>query len=410
MSNFSLLFYAKKTKSNPEFSAIYLRISINGKRSEISTSQKIHNSLWCPKTSKVKGNSALSKTTNSILDNLKLKVLSHYNELLMANKEITHETLKNKFLGLDERKLTIVQVFKDHNLQMKGLIGKSFSKGTWDRYETSLKHTIEFIKWKYKVSDMDVRNITPDFISQYEFWLRTVRKCANNTAVKYIKNFQKIVNICIANDWITKNPFCNYKSKVVTVDKNFLSETDLEKIINKEFKSDRLTKVKDIFVFSCFTGLAYVDIKNLTYDSISIGIDGSKWIKIKRTKTKIEARIPLLQSVEVILDKYKNHPKCLNENRPLPILANSKMNAYLKEISDLCELDFDLTFHVARHTFATTVTLNNGVPIETVSKMLGHSNIRITQHYAKILDSKVSNDMNILKEKLSQKELKMKIS
>lgn len=410
MSNFSLLFYAKKTKSNPEFSAIYLRISINGKRSEISTSQKIHNSLWCPKTSKVKGNSALSKTTNSILDNLKLKVLSHYNELLMANKEITHETLKNKFLGLDERKLTIVQVFKDHNLQMKGLIGKSFSKGTWDRYETSLKHTIEFIKWKYKVSDMDVRNITPDFISQYEFWLRTVRKCANNTAVKYIKNFQKIVNICIANDWITKNPFCNYKSKVVTVDKNFLSETDLEKIINKEFKSDRLTKVKDIFVFSCFTGLAYVDIKNLTYDSISIGIDGSKWIKIKRTKTKIEARIPLLQSVEVILDKYKNHPKCLNENRPLPILANSKMNAYLKEISDLCELDFDLTFHVARHTFATTVTLNNGVPIETVSKMLGHSNIRMTQHYAKILDSKVSNDMNILKEKLSQKELKMKIS
>lgn len=410
MSNFSLLFYAKKTKSNPEFSAIYLRISINGKRSEISTGQKIHNSLWCPKTSKVKGNSALSKTTNSILDNLKLKVLSHYNELLMANKEITHETLKNKFLGLDERKLTIVQVFKDHNLQMKGLIGKSFSKGTWDRYETSLKHTIEFIKWKYKVSDMDVRNITPDFISQYEFWLRTVRKCANNTAVKYIKNFQKIVNICIANDWITKNPFCNYKSKVVTVDKNFLSETDLEKIINKEFKSDRLTKVKDIFVFSCFTGLAYVDIKNLTYDSISIGIDGSKWIKIKRTKTKIEARIPLLQSVEAILDKYKNHPKCLNENRPLPILANSKMNAYLKEISDLCELDFDLTFHVARHTFATTVTLNNGVPIETVSKMLGHSNIRITQHYAKILDSKVSNDMNILKEKLSQKELKMKIS
>lgn len=410
MSNFSLLFYAKKTKSNPEFSAIYLRISINGKRSEISTSQKIHNSLWCPKTSKVKGNSALSKTTNSILDNLKLKVLSHYNELLMANKEITHETLKNKFLGLDERKLTIVQVFKDHNLQMKGLIGKSFSKGTWDRYETSLKHTIEFIKWKYKVSDMDVRNITPDFISQYEFWLRTVRKCANNTAVKYIKNFQKIVNICIANDWITKNPFCNYKSKVVTVDKNFLSETDLEKIINKEFKSDRLTKVKDIFVFSCFTGLAYVDIKNLSYDSISIGIDGSKWIKIKRTKTKIEARIPLLQSVEAILDKYKNHPKCLNENRPLPILANSKMNAYLKEISDLCELDFDLTFHVARHTFATTVTLNNGVPIETVSKMLGHSNIRMTQHYAKILDSKVSNDMNILKEKLSQKELKMKIS
>ena len=410
MNHYSLLFYAKKTKSNPELSAIYLRITVRGKRSEISTGQTIPTASWCSKSGKLKGNSQQSKFINSLLEHIKFKVFSSYNELILANKEITSETLKNRYLGIDEKKVTIVEVFKEHNKQMYDLIGETYSKGTWERYETSLRHTIEFLKWKYNVSDMDVKQINPEFVSSYEYWLRTVRKCANNSAVKYIKNFQKIINICFANEWISKNPFINYKSKLTTVVPNFLSQSHIEQILNKEFKSERLASVRDIFIFSCYTGLAYVDIKNLTYENIFIDLKGEKWIKTKRTKTKVAFSIPVLPIAEMIMNKYKDHPKCLNQNLVLPILSNQKMNEYLKEISTLCDIEFDLTFHTARHTFATTVTLNNGVPIETVSKMLGHKSIKMTQHYAKILDSKVSNDMNILKEKLAQKELKMKIS
>jgi len=221
-----------------------------------------------------------------------------------------------------------------------------------------------------------------------KFWLRTQRKCANNSAVKYMKNFQKITNICLANDWILKNPFSNYKSKLNAVVPDFLTEEQLETIKNKKFKSERLSAVRDIFLFCCFTGLAYIDVKGLTWDYISTGLDGTRWIKINRTKTKVEASIPLLPMAEEIIAKYTEHPKCVYENTVLPVLSNQKMNEYLKEITAVCELETDITFHTARHTFATTVTLNNGVPLETVSKMLGHTNVRMTQHYAKVLDRK----------------------
>ena len=407
MSNYSLLFYAKKSKRNHEHSVIYMRITVNGKRAELSTGQTVLTSSWNAKSGKVLGNTFQAKSINSFFESLRLKVLQSHNELLNGKKEITCESLKNRYLGIDEKKMTIVEVFKDHNQQMKDLIDKSFAKGTWERYETSLRHTVEFMEWKYKVSDMDVRDINPAFISNYEFWLRTVRKCSNNSAVKYMKNFQKIINICLANEWIFKNPFSNYKSKLTPVVPDFLTEEQLEVIKVKTFRTERLSLVRDIFLFSCFTGLAYIDIQNLTNENITLGIDGVRWIKIKRTKTKIEASIPILPIAEGILLKYLHHPKCINENKVLPILSNQKMNEYLKEISTLCGLNTDITFHTARHTFATTVTLNNGVPLETVSKMLGHTNVRMTQHYAKVLDRKIGDDMSVLRSLLQQKD-KMK--
>jgi site-specific recombinase XerD len=291
----------------------------------------------------------------------------------------------------------LIEVFKDHNSKMEELIGKAYSKGTWERYETSLRHTVAFMKWKFNITDIDVRHINAGFVADYEFYLRTVRNCCNNSAVKYIKNFQKIINICIDNEWISKNPFTGYKSKIVSVDVRFLTDTELKRIQGKKFISERLKVVRDIFVFCCYTGLAYIDVKNLTKHNITKGIDGGLWIKIKRTKTNVEASIPILKDAHEILDKYENDPKCINEMTVLPVLSNQKMNEYLKEIGDLCEIDFDITFHTARHTFATTVTLNNGVPLETVSMMLGHKNIRMTQHYAKIQDRKVGNDMSALK-------------
>lgn len=204
----------------------------------------------------------------------------------------------------------------------------------------------------------------------------------------------------MANNWIDKNPFSNYKAKVREVERVYLTEDEFQKILNKEFSTQRLSLVRDIFLFSCFTGLAYIDVKNLTKSHISLGIDGEKWIFTHRQKTESASKIPILPVTQLIIDKYLEHPQCLNEDRLLPILSNQKMNAYLKEIAGICEINKELTFHIARHTFATTVTLSNGVPIESVSKMLGHKNLRTTQHYAKVLDRKVSDDMRLLKEKL----------
>ena len=203
---------------------------------------------------------------------------------------------------------------------------------------------------------------------------------------------------------LDKNPFVNYKAKVKEVERAYLVQEEIQAIVDKEFATERLNQVKDIFLFSCFTGLAYIDVKQLTRSNIGLGIDGGKWIFTNRQKTDTRSNISLLPIAEEILDKYKQHPQCLNEGKLLPVLSNQKMNSYLKEIADLCEINKELTFHIARHTFATTVTLTNGVPIESVSKMLGHKNLRTTQHYAKILDRKVSDDMKVLRTKILFKE------
>ena len=227
-----------------------------------------------------------------------------------------------------------------------------------------------------------------------------MRKCSHNTAIKYVDNFKKIVRIAYANDWIQKDPFLRWKARPKHVEREFLTEEEIERILEKRFHAERLTLVRDIFIFSCFTGLAYADVKKLSRDDINKGIDGELWINTDRTKTKSRANIPILPTAQHILNKYAYHP-AVQEGRVLPVLTNQKMNAYLKEIGDLCGINKNLTTHLARHTFATTVTLSNGVSIESVSKMLGHKNLKTTQHYAKILNLRVSEDMKLLRQKLA---------
>ena len=398
----TLHFYAKSTKANANgLLPIYVRLTVDGKRLEFSTKKFVEKSKWSSELSKMKGTTDEARSINSYLDLMKSKVLDAQMELLHRNEALSIENFKNKLLGNEERQRMLVPIFQDHNNKIKELVGKEYAPGTLERYTTSLKHTLEFMQWKYNVSDIDISKIDHAFITEYEFWLRSVRNCANNTAVKYIKNFNKIIKICLANDWLDKNPFANYKSKVKEVERVYLSEEEVQAIIEKEFKTERLSLVRDIFVFSCFTGLAYIDVKNLTKSHISFGIDGEKWIFTHRQKTESASKIPILPVTQIIIDKYENHPQCNNQEKLLPILSNQKMNTYLKEIAAVCEIEKELTFHIARHTFATTVTLTNGVPIESVSKMLGHKNLRTTQHYAKVLDRKVSDDMEILKEKYS---------
>ncbi|SDH06065.1 Site-specific recombinase XerD [Flavobacterium omnivorum] len=398
---FNLLFFIKKSKIKANGTApIYLRITIDGVPKEIASKRYIEPSKWDNKLQKITGISDEVKSLNRYLKTLEQEVYDAHHNMMKDKTASTSTFLKAKLQGTDQRARMLIPIFQDHNNKVETLVGQEFAPGTLERYKTSLKHTVEFIQWKYSVSDIDIKDIDHSFITEYEFFLRSVRKCANNTAIKYIKNFKKIVKICISNGWLDKDPFANYKSKIREVERDYLTQEEVQDIYSKEFATERLNLVKDIFVFSCFTGLAYIDVKNLTVSNISMGIDGGKWIFTHRQKTETASRIPLLPIPEELLLKYANHPQCINEDKLLPILSNQKMNSYLKEIADVCGINKDLTFHIARHTFATTVTLTNGVPIESVSKMLGHKSIKTTQHYAKILDKKVSEDMDLLKSKL----------
>ncbi len=398
----SILFYTKRAKAAANgLVPIYTRITINGKRIEQSTNRFVELSKWSTEGNKMKGTSEEARLINNHLDLLKNQIRDTEMELIHKKIPVTTDTIKSKLLGIDEKVRTLVPIFQDHNNKIKELIGKEYAPGTLERYTTSLKHTIEFMQWKYNVSDIDITKIDHAFITDYEFWLRSIRNCNNNTAVKYIKNFNKIIKLCLANDWLDKNPFANYKAKVKEVERVYLTEDEIQTLINKDLNTERLSLVRDIFLFSCFTGLAYIDVKNLTKSHISHGIDGEQWIFTHRQKTESASKIPILPVTQMIIDKYENHPQSINEDKLLPILSNQKMNAYLKEIAAICNINKELTFHIARHTFATTVTLTNGVPIESVSKMLGHKNLRTTQHYAKVLDRKVSEDMKILKDKFS---------
>ena len=399
----TLHFYAKSTKANSVgLFPIYVRLTVNGQRFEYSTKKFIQSSKWSNELSRMKGNSEEARSINNLLDFIKSRINDIQFELLKNNISLNIEEFKNRILGTKERERLLIPIFQEHNRKIKELIGLEYAAGTLERYETSLKHTKDFLSWKYNLTDINIEKIDHAFITEYEFYLRSERKCANNTAVKYIKNFHKIINQCMANGWLNKDPFSNYKAKVKDVVRVYLTEEEIQTIINKDFKIERVAMVRDIFVFSCFTGLAYIDVKQLTKNNISLGIDGDKWIFKNRQKTDTTSKIPLLPMAQEIINKYENHPVCTNEDRLLPILSNQKMNAYLKEIADLCEINKDLTFHIARHTFATTITLSNGVPLETVSKMLGHTSLKTTQHYAKILDKKISEDMMILKSKFKK--------
>ena len=398
----SVLFFVKRTKTNVDgLLPIFIRVTVNGARIEFSTKRFTTSEKWSVEGNRMKGTSAETKATNSFLDTLKAKVYDYQQQLIREDEVVNAENMRNKILGVEKRSHMLIGIFQQHNEVIKALVGREFATATYTRYETSLKHTIAFLKWKYKVSDIDIRKIDHEFVTSYEFYLKSVHKCNQNTTAKYIKNFGKIVRICLANGWIERDPFINYKCKIVEVERAFLSQDEIETMFNKVLATDRLNQVKDIFLFSCFTGLAYVDVKKLSRKNIGFGVDGERWIIINRTKTDTRSNIPLLPIASAILEKYEDHPQVVNQDKLLPILSNQKMNSYLKEIADVCEINKELTFHIARHTFATTVTLSNGVPIESVSKMLGHKNLKTTQHYAKILDLKVSDDMKVLREKFS---------
>jgi site-specific recombinase XerD len=405
--SFSLHFYLKKPKNYLKGSMpIYLRITVDGIPKEISTGRQCDPGRWNPNADRCSGTKEDAKSLNAFLDILQTKVYEVRRKLLEKNEVITAEKLKNTLKGTDGTVRKLMTIFQQHNDEVNNLVGKDFAPGTLERYKTSYDHTKSFMEWKYGVSDLDIKKLDYEFVSQYEFWLKSVRNCNHNTSIKYISNFRKIVNRCIRNGWLDRDPFVGFKMTKKEVIPEFLTEHEIKIIVKKKFASGRLNEVRDVFIFCCYTGLAFVDVEKLKPSEIGIGIDGSKWIFTNRQKTETLSRIPLLPVAIDILERYKNHHGCVNSGKVLPVLSNQKYNDYLKEIASICGINKKFTTHTARHTFATTVTLSNGVPMESVSKMLGHKNIKTTQHYAKVLDKKISDDMNLLKTKIQTKDSK----
>lgn len=326
-------------------------------------------------------------------------------ELHSSGQFTTAQRIIDHIKGKDISRVKVLEEFQNHNDEMHQLVNnKEFAIGTYKRYVTARSHVEEFIKHRYQREDIEFRELDYTFVTEYEFYLKTVRKCSNNTTLKYIANFKKIVLRAIAKEIIAKDPFKLFKSKKTKLDKKPLSTYELNVLENKIFSTKRLTAIRDIFVFQCYTGLAYIDVKQLSYKDIKMEIDGSMWIMSRRQKTKSATNIPLLKNAIEIMKKYKDDPICNQYNLVLPVKSNQKMNEYLKEIAVLCEIDGDLNTHRARRTFGSTVTMKNGVPINVVKEMMGHHSVTQTEQYALTTQEMINNEMLKLKHKLDEKD------
>ncbi|WP_299152278.1 site-specific integrase [uncultured Christiangramia sp.] len=402
--SFSILFYPKHRASDSEDSAVlYTRLTYIGKRAEFSTSRRIDIKYWDKRSSKAKGNSDESRSINRYLDSIRSKLYDIHDRLLRDNQPISAKIIRDIYFGKgDEQERMLLEIFQEHNDQMEKLIGKGYTKGTMQRYNACKNHIENYLLYTYKKNDIPVQDVDHKFITGFDHYLKSQKDCAHNTALKYIVNFKKIIRIAYANQWIDKDPFFHWKSTWKSAEREYLTDLELQKMVEAEFDLPRLDLVRDIFLFCCYTGLAFADVKKLSEDDIVLGMNGKKWIKTKRQKTKSLSSIPLLDVPACIIEKYKDHPQVKIKNTILPVLTNQKSNAYLKEIADVCGIKKNLTTHLARHTFATTVTLSKGVPIESVGKMLGHKSLKTTQIYAKVLDEKVGRDMEVLEQQLKK--------
>jgi site-specific recombinase XerD len=400
--SFGLLFFLKQPKNpNTIGKFIYLRVTVDGIQKEVSTKRIWFSDRWNQSYGRATGNKEDAKMLNIFLESLTAKIHQAKLSLIELNRSITAEAIKNIITGHGDDRKKLLVVFKNHNEQIEALVATGeYSSLTLKRFKTTYNHTAAFIKSKYQTDDIDIRDLDYEFATDYSFWLKTTKNCAHNSTMKYISTVKKIVIECIRKKWLREDPFSEFKLTQKEVEIIPLDNHDLKAMSKKKIEIERLALVRDIFLFSCYTGLAYVDVNQLTRDKILTGHNKKQWIITRRQKTNASLRIPLLDPAIEILKRYRDNPKCVAHDTVLPVLTNQKMNAYLKEIADICGIKKNVTFHIARHTFATTVALSNGLSMETVSRILGHKNLRQTQHYGKIVDFKLSEDMEKLNKKL----------
>ena len=404
-SSFNVLFFLKKTKllKNGEAS-VCMRITVNGTRVENNIRKSIDPSLWNQAKESARGKSRKSCDLNAYIENARIKLHQIFCELEEQNQPITARLLQEIFFGQDkepEAVRTLIGTMQEHNDQCRALIGKDYALITVRRYESCKRYLAELIRQKYGKDDLPLAEVNGELVRAFEFYLKTEKECQQNTVIRYMKCLKKITNLALANEWIAKDPFIGIKFHEKEVIREILTMDELLSIYHKEFPLERITVVRDVFIFAAFTGLAFIDVQQLSLEHIVKDNNGNLWIRKPRQKTKNMCNIPLLDIPLEILRKYADYPASKKKGALLPVPCNQKMNSYLKEIADLCQIKKNLTTHTARHSYATSVCLANGVSIENVAKMLGHSNIKMTQHYARVLDSSILKDMNNVRDVLS---------
>jgi len=382
-----------------------MRIVVNKSRSEVALKRQVHADDWNEAKGLARPKNDNLKQLNSHLEQLRGMMAGYYHELQLQKKVITAEVLKNLFSGVKDSEHTLNTIVEYHNTTMKNVL----AAGTMKNYYTTAHYLKEFVQHQYRRSDIYLSELDYSFISKLEHYLRRriptdhQKKLENNGLMKHLERFRKIIRLAVKMAWLDKDPFSMFQLKFQKTERGYLTLSELSKIESKALTIERIAYVRDLFVLSCYTGLAYIDVMELAPENIVVGVDYMPWIKTTREKTRVAVNVPLLPQAMKIIDRYKHHPKAQAAGTLLPLISNQKLNSYLKEVADLCGIDKNLTYHLARHTFATTITLSNGVPIETVSKMLGHTTIRTTQIYAKVVERKVSDDMNVLRGKLAAK-------
>lgn len=402
MNDVKVLFWLYKSKSNKDGKApIYLRLTVNGKKVENAIGHWIKTEDWNTDKQLVRGVSESSRIINEDILSTKSKILQIQNSFTVAGSpSISAELVKQRLLGVTPEKKSLLQLYAYHNEQVKAQVGKNFRDGTYKHYVVTYNKVKRFIKDYYKADDFSLENLSHKFVTDFEFYLKTTDGLSNNSSMKKIKQVKKIIKLALANDWLTKDPFVNFKCGYKDPKREALTKEELNVLSEKMFFTERLTAIRDIFLFGCYTGLRFSDIHKLSPSNIMKGIDGNQWLTVDTIKTDERCNIPLLPQALQLIEKYSSNPECLNKGVLFPVKSNQKTNEFLKEIGDIAGIKKRLHFHLARHTFATTICLNNGVSLETVGKMLGQRNIRTTQIYAKMNDTRISDEMNLVKTKL----------
>lgn len=402
-NTFGIHFILRMNKVKDGKAPLYARLVVNGSRCEISLKRRVDLKDWNDSRGYAKPKSIDLKLLNNYLEEVRGQLTGCYSQLHLEKKLLNAELVKNNWLGNDKEEHSLNSLMEYHNIQMKEVL----APGTLKNYFTTVCYIKSFLRTRYKKADIFLSELNYQFISEFEMFLRKhtpkdhQKKLQNNGVMKHLERVRKMVKLAVRLEWISRDPFENFQLRFTKVEMGFLTKEELYSIQHKSFCISRLEWVKDLFIFSCYTGLAYTDVMQLAPSNIVIGIDGKYWIKTLRQKTDVQVNVPLLSTAHEIVEKYKIDPKALAKGLLFPAISNQKLNSYLKEIADICGITKNLTFHLARHTFATTVTLSNGVPIETVSKMLGHTKITTTQIYAKVVEKKVGEDMHVLENRLA---------
>ncbi|WP_075604112.1 site-specific integrase [Saccharicrinis aurantiacus] len=405
-TSFSVSFITRINKSNKEQVSIYCRISVNSKRAEFSIFKDVPLNSWNSSKEKLTANYSEFRKCNLHIQRVKSKIYDLHRATVLNEELISPMILKNRFLGIAEQGETLKSLISYHYQTQSSQL----SEGTLKHYKTTERYLLEFLKNKKGTEDFFIKRIDYKFVNEFEAFLRlyevnsVTNNLSHNVIMKHLIRLRKILNLAVKLEWIDKNPFENYKVTYTKVERGFLTTKELATLSQCKFTTQYHTLVRDLFIFSCYTGISYTDLISLRPENVVIGIDGKQWIHTKRKKTNITLQIPLLPEAIRILNAYSHHPKALRACRLFPPITNQRVNIYLKQVAKLCRIDKHMTFHLARHTFATTITLANGMPIETVSKLLGHTTLTTTQVYAKVLQDKIGSDMSNLEQVLSQRQ------